>query len=182
MFRQTEIAWTVVLSVLLVCAAPGAIAGSAYAPMQPFATYAGKTWRAESKNEDGKPVVDVSHWEFILGGRALQMTHSINGGEYGGRTILFYDEGTKEYVYHYFTTAGFHTLGKVTLDGNRMISTETVKGHKDIVEVRATAILGKGEMKVDSEYVKKDRTATPGHSFHYREARNAKVTFREPGE
>lgn len=168
------------LSVLFICTASAATAGDAgYAPMKPFEPYAGKIWRAESTDGNGKPMVDVAHWELILGGRALQITHSLNDGKYGGRTILFYDESAKQYVFHYFTNAGFHTMGTATVNGNKMVSTETVKGHKDIVEVRATAILGEGEMKTTSEYVKADGTVAPGHSFHYKEAPGAKVIFRQ---
>ena len=88
---------------------------AAYAPMAPFAKLAGRSWRGEGTGPDGEPIVDIARYEMILGGRAFQSTHKLENADYGGRTIIFYDEGAKKYVFHYFTTAGFHTTGELTL-------------------------------------------------------------------
>lgn len=174
--RKIPIAPLCLISALL--AAPAAWAGTDYAPMKPFEKVAGKTWRATEQDKNGKPMNDVSRWEFILGGKALEITHSLNEGEYGGRTIFFYDESAKNYVFHYFTTAGFHTQGTARLEGNIMTSIEKVSGHENIVEVRAVSTLGEDELKSTSEYVRKDGSTTPGHSFTYTPDEDAVVKFR----
>lgn len=178
-FRRTAL-----LCVVLGAASAQAVAGTGYAPMKRFEIVAGKTWRAEGRNEQGETTVDVSRWEYILGGKALQITHSVNDGAYGGRTILFFDEGAKEYVFHYFTTAGFHTRGTATFEGNVMTSVEKVSGHDEIIEVRAVSTLAPDKLIVSSEYVKKDGSTSPGHHFTYMPTEDGEVIFRqaEPAE
>lgn len=159
---------------LVLCAA--AHGGEAYAPMAPFAPYAGKTWRGTVANPDGSESVDVARWEFILGGRALQTTHRIEGGTYGGRMIAMWDEGAEEYVFHYFTTGGFHTQGTMRVEDGKIITIEDVKGHPEITRVRATMRLEDGKMISDSEYLKKGEWVA-GHRFVYVEAPDAVVGY-----
>jgi hypothetical protein len=159
---------------------PGAEASgttNAYEPMKPFLPYVGRTWRGLGKDEQGKDIVDISQWELILGGRAVQTTHKIEGGTYGGRTIIFFDEGKKEYVYHYFTTAGFHTQGTMKIDGDTIISSEAVSGHATIVQVDGRSTIKDGKMTSSSEYILKDGSRKPGHGFAYEEAPGATVSF-----
>jgi hypothetical protein len=82
-----------------------ALENGAHPPMRAFDRFAGRTWRAKGGEQQ-----DVARCEFILGGRALQITHRIAGNTHGGRSIVF-DERAKAYVSYSFTTAGFHTLG-----------------------------------------------------------------------
>lgn len=111
---------------------------SPYAPMAPFEKFAGKLMRGEWAGDDGAIVVDISYGEMILDGRAFQGTHKIKGSSYGGRTIIFYDEGLKEYVYHYFTTGGFHTVGKIEITDAGYSAAEKVNGHPTIAAVSST--------------------------------------------
>jgi len=111
---------------------------SQYEPMAVFAKFAGKTMRGEWIGDDGNKVVDISTSKMILGGKAYQGTHKIEGSTYGGRTIIFYDEGAKEYIFHYFTTAGFHTIGKLEVNDEGYTGTETINGHPTIAEVSST--------------------------------------------
>lgn len=161
-------------------AEPAAVAPAAansYEPMKPFLPFINKTWRGVGKDEKGKEIFDIQRWELILGGRAVQTTHGIEDGSYGGRTIIFFDEGKKEYIYHYFTTAGFHTQGTMKVAANKIISSEIVSGHATIAQVDATLILADGKMTMTSEYISKDGTRAPGHGFAYVEAPDAKVPF-----
>lgn len=142
---------------------------AAYAPMAPFAKLAGKAWRGEGTGPDGKPIVDIAKYEMILGGRAFQSTHKLEGGTYGGRTIIFYDEGAKEYIFHYFTTAGFHTTGELTLTDTGFVSIEKVEGHAVYAEVRGEAVIGDKEMRVSSQHVTHDGVISEGDGLVYRE-------------
>ena len=137
-----------------------------YAPMKPFEAYAGKVWRGEGMDPAGKPVVDIADWEFILGGRALQVTHSIGEGAYGGRTIYFFDESARKYIFHYFTTAGFHSEGEVVLRDKGFEAIELVKGHPQITEVRGEVTPTKNGFDVASRYLAAGKWET-GHGFSY---------------
>ncbi len=109
-----------------------------YEPMQVFAKLAGQTMRGEWVDDDGETIVDINYGEMILDGRGYQGTHKIQNSSYGGRTIIFYDEGAKEYIYHYFTTGGFHTTGKIEPTEYGYSATEQVNGHPSIQAVSST--------------------------------------------
>ncbi|MEO0880133.1 MAG: hypothetical protein AAFY22_10525 [Pseudomonadota bacterium] len=151
-------------------AAEKAATAAAYAPMAPFANLVGKTWRGEGAGPDGKPVVDIARWEFILGGRALQTTHRLENGTYGGRTIFFYDEAAKEYVHHYFTTAGFHTTGTAQVTERGFVATERVIGHPKYAVVNSEIIIEDGVMRTLTSHIDHDGKASPAvEGFVYRE-------------
>ncbi len=142
--------------------------------------FLGRTWRGELKNsKPGQPQIDVSRWERALNGQAVRILHSINDGVYGGETMVFWDAAKKEVTYHYFTTAGYVTRGTMRLEGDRIVSREAVEGEAGgVTEVRATSqIRSDGTLQVKSEYLKQG-TWVPGHEIAYREAPEAKVTFR----
>ncbi len=142
---------------------------AAYAPMAVFAPLAGKTFRGEWTGEDGKTYVDIAKYELILGGRALQSTHRLQNVDYGGRTIFFYDEGAKKYLYHYFTTAGFHTSGVADKVEGGFSTEEKVEGASDVASVRSKVTFSADEIHVDVVYVGKDGSQTPGGHRIYRE-------------
>jgi hypothetical protein len=152
---------TITFAVATASLVAAALAAGPYAPMAPFAPLDGKAFRSEWNDEAGKPVVDVATYELILGGKALQSTHKITGSPYGGRTIIFYDEGAKRYVYHYFTTGGFHTAGMADMKDGVFVSTETVNGHATVKEVRARSTFRPDELRVEVVYVGKDGAETP---------------------
>lgn len=149
----------------------------AYAPMAPFARLDGTSWIGEGKGPDGQPIVDMARYELILDGRAFQSTHRLKDGTYGGRSIFFYDESAQSYVYHYFTTAGFHTIGEVTPTGNGFTATEKVIGHPTYAEVRGAAEIGDGIITVTSSHVTHDGKASEGDVMIYRQVDPADVTL-----
>ncbi|OFX02589.1 MAG: hypothetical protein A3E78_14080 [Alphaproteobacteria bacterium RIFCSPHIGHO2_12_FULL_63_12] len=150
-------------------AANGASLASPYAPMAMFAPFAGKTFRGEWTADNGETLVDIATWELILNGRALQSTHRLQGKDYGGRTIFFFDEGAKNYVFHYFTTAGFHTTGVSQFVDGGLVSEETVEGASNVASVRSKATFGPDAIEIDVVYVGKDGTETPGGRRVYKE-------------
>lgn len=158
-------------------AASAPATGNVYEPMKPFLPYINKTWRGVGKDEKGKEIIDIQRWQLILGGRAVETSHGMEDGSYGGRTIIFFDEGKKTYIYHYFTTAGFHTQGTMKIEGDKIVSSEIVSGHATIAQVDATMTMADGKMTTASEYISKDGTRAPGHGFVYVEAPGAKVPF-----
>ncbi|MBL9128467.1 MAG: hypothetical protein JNL97_12510 [Verrucomicrobiales bacterium] len=148
--------------------------------LEPLRAYLGKTWRGELANSTPqKPVVDVARWERALNGQAVRILHSINRGEYGGESIVTWDAAKKSLVYHYFTTAGFMTVGTMTVSQGKLVSHEKVTGEAGgVSEVRSTnELLPDGTMKTTSEYLK-NGTWEPGHSATYREDPKGEVVFK----
>lgn len=133
----------------------------AYEPLAAFAPFSGKIFRGEWTDPDGKRIVDIAKYRLILNGRALQSTHRLEGSDYGGRTIIFFDEGAKSYVFHYFTTGGFHTSGTMRLVEGGLVSEEKVEGHATIGSVRSNVTFRPDEILVDVVYVGKDGSQTP---------------------
>ena len=127
----------------------------------------------------GQPVVDVARWERALNGQAVRVLHSINAGEYGGETLIFWSAEKKSLVYRYFTTAGFQTEGVATIEGSKIITSEKVQGNANgITEVKAvTELRADGAMAKSSEYLK-DGKWVPGNATTYREDPKAEVVFR----
>ena len=142
---------------------------SGYEPMAVFEKFAGRTWRGEGTGPNGKPIIDVAHYEMILGGRAFQSTHRLENVDYGGRTITFYDEGASEYIFHYFTTAGFHTTGVIELTETGFIALEKVQNHPVYDEVHSEVFMEGDTMRVVSGHVDKQGNKTEGEERIYRE-------------
>ncbi len=145
--------------------------------LEPFI---GKTWKGKlSGGDTGEVKYDVSRWEAILNGQALRNMHSINDGEYGGETILYWDKKKKQLVYYYFTTAGFYTNGTMKIDGERYISHEYVTGNKDgITEVQnIIEWAGDGRFSSKARYFKNGEWVD-GHTIIYEEAPEAEVKFK----
>jgi hypothetical protein len=155
-------------------------AGELVPELKFFESFIGKTFRGEFANSTPeKPMFDVSRWERAMNGRAIRILHSVNDGEYGGETIVMWDPAAKQIRSWYFTTAGFHTEGTFTIDGNRLVSVEKVTGNENgITEVKATSELTPaGVLSVKSEYFAKGNWV-PGHTITYKEAPDATVVFK----
>lgn len=161
---------------LLVTTAIGLMATSAIRAAEPdpyaaLAPFVGKVWRGEGSGPDGKPMVDVTRWDWALGGKAIRTTHALTSAPYGGETMIFWDKATNALIYHYFTTAGFHTQGTMVAEApGRLVAEEAVSGHPTITRVRSVSVLDAGgSMSVSSEYLD-GGTWKPGHKMTYRPA------------
>jgi hypothetical protein len=172
--------WTLVCLAVLSGAAEARTAelSDRLAPLRPLV---GRTWRGtfpESKPD--KPMVDVSRFEVALNGQAVRNLHSINDGDYGGESLIFWDPDQQSIVFYYFTTGGFYTTGTMRGENGALVTHERVKGAADgITEVRGTArVLPDGRLHVKTEYLKDGRWG-PGRDMHYVEAPAAEVKFRD---
>jgi hypothetical protein len=146
-------------------------------PLQPLL---GRTFRGElAESTPEKPMVDVSRWERAMNGMAVRNLHSVNDGEYGGETIIYWDRERQSIVYYYFTTAGFFTHGTMTVEGKKMVNHELVVGNKNgITEVRSTSELTPdGKLVTRAEYLQNGEWVE-GHAATYVEDPKAQVRFR----
>lgn len=152
----------------------------AASPLAIFDPLVGKTWRGVSSANDGN--VDMIRWERIMGGKAVQSTHSINDGEYGGRTIFFYSPNEDKLLFHYFTTANFHSTGEMKIEDNGELTvTEEIHGLDNLPEVRARLVFHEDGWEMKSSY-KRDGEWVAGDGYRYREAPGAQVRFQMTGE
>jgi hypothetical protein len=148
---------------------------------EPLRPLLGKTWKGAFPNSTPtKPVVDVSRFELALNGQAVRNLHSINGGEYGGESLIIWDKGKDSLVYYYFTTAGYYTTGTMKAEAGGFVAHETVIGDADgITEVKSTSQIGPdGLLHVVSQYLKKGQWVE-GRNMYYDEDKNAVVRFKE---
>jgi hypothetical protein len=148
------------------------------APLRPLV---GKTWRGVfPESRPDKPVVDVSRFEAALNGQAVRNLHSINDGEYGGETLIVWDQEKQSLVFYYFTTGGFYTTGTMRAEDGGLVSHEVVKGNADgVTEVKASfRSLPDGRLHVKTQYLKQGKWVD-GRDMHYTEAPSAVVTFKD---
>ncbi|MEJ2911826.1 hypothetical protein [Pseudoalteromonas sp. C12FD-1] len=141
-----------------------------------FKPYLG-TWQADFKVPEGaKPVQDVGRWERALNGKAIHTTHSINEGEYGGESMIFYDSKKDSLVFYYFTTAGFYTKGTMkVLSPTQFVAYEEVTGSKEgITKVRSTSELKNDKFVVSTSYLKKGEWTKPEQRTYTRSTKTVK--------
>jgi len=173
------------LSVLVCCLSAtinlfGADRPSLQPQLEPLRPLLDKTWKGAFKNsKPEKPTVDVMRWERALNGKAVRVLHSVNDGAYGGETIFMWDEKKQAVTYHYFTTAGFMTVGRVSFKDGKLITHEVVTGSSGgVTEVRGTSeLLPDGAFRVTTEHLK-DGQWQSGREVTYHEDPAAKVVFK----
>lgn len=165
--------------VLIALALAMGVANSAAADDDPLKVYERLigTWKGASTGAGTKGQDDIVTWEYILGGKAVQSTHSINDGAYGGRTIYFYSKADNRHFYHYFTNAGFHSTGTLKFDGDQVTAEETVLGFPGLTDVKATIRFTDAGWETASTYLQNGEWVQ-GDGFRYTAAPDATVIFR----
>lgn len=149
------------------------------AELEPLRPYLGKTWRGVLSQPGQPEMLDISHWERALNGNAVKIRHSVNKGQYGGETMVFFDKKLKQLRYFYFTTAGFYTHGTMKFDEkNSILAAEEQVENNDngITRVRSTSKLSADTLQVSSEYLQ-NGTWVSGHRATYTVAPDAHVEF-----
>lgn len=148
--------------------------------LEPLRPLLGKTWKGEFNNsKPDRPMVDIQKWERAMNGQAVRLTHSINGGIYGGETLFIWDDKKQAITYYYFTTASFRTEGTLEIKDGKFMTLEEVKGDAGgVTEVRATCELTEsGGFHVKAEH-KKDGQWSPGHEVTYKVDPSSEVVFK----
>jgi hypothetical protein len=148
--------------------------------LEPLRPLLEKTWKGTFRSsKPDKQTVDVMRWERALNGKGVRVLHSVNDGSYGGESMFRWDEAKQAVTYHYFTTAGFMTVGSMTFKDGQMISHEVVSGGAGgVSEVRGTSeLLKNGALRVKTEHLKNGEWQ-PGREVTYNEDPGAKVLFK----
>lgn len=148
--------------------------------LEPLRPFLDKTWKGVFKNsKPDRPIADVMRWERALNGKGVRILHSVNDGAYGGESIIMWDQQKQQVAFHYFTTAGFRTVGTMKFKDGKVLTHEVVSGSSNTVsEIRATfERLPDGAIQVQTEQLKSGEWQ-PGRETKYQEAPDAKVIFR----
>jgi hypothetical protein len=148
--------------------------------LRPLAHLLGRTFRGTLSEPDAqKPMVDVSRWERAINGMAVRNLHSVNDGEYGGETIIYWNRERQALEFFYFTTAGFFTRGTMTVESDVVSTREQVSGSKNgITEVVAKSeLLPDGRLRTSSQYLQ-NGSWVEGHAGVYVPDQSAEVRFR----
>ncbi|QWF34334.1 hypothetical protein [Pseudoalteromonas sp. SiA1] len=143
-----------------------------------FTPYLG-TWQADFHiDKNPLPTQDVTKWERTLNGKAIRTTHSINEGEYGGESMIFYDRKKQSLVFYYFTTAGFYTKGVMkVLSPTQFVAYEDVTGSQEgITKVKSTSEFKDEQFVVSTSYLKKGEWTKPQIRTYHRS--NKEVKFK----
>lgn len=152
-----------------------------HAELEIFRPFLDSHWEGDL-TEPGKEkkMIDRSVWSRALNGQAIKTMHSINDGEYGGETMIFWDQKQKKIAYYYFTTAGFYTHGTMTYNAatKTIEALEKVENNaQGITLVRSSSVLDeKGRLTVNSEYLQKGKWVK-GHSALYKRVPKTEVKF-----
>ena len=143
-------------------------------PFRPLFPLIGRSWRGTGVGPDA--VEDVARWDWAVGGHAVRVVHSVNGGVYGGETLIFPDRDSGQLIFHYFTSGGFHTTGAMRQTGPDVLEiTEAVHGLDGLEQLRSTLTVGgdgtyrtRGLVEQDGQWVefggfdyRVDGSATP---------------------
>ena len=167
---------------VLLLAAPGAAASGYAGIFEPLAPYVGKTWRGAEDVENSQHGDVIQKWEWILGGRAVRITHANNGGAFGGEWTIFPDPATGGLRSHYVSTAGTFSDGTITVEGGRLVHDMRVTGSANIDRVKQVFIPQEGGSFItDTAYYLDGKLLSGAPQFHYREAPDA-VVFIKPVE
>ena len=166
------------LSSITIAAEPATL----HPKLEPLRPYLDQHWQGDlSQPGSDKMVIDRSYWNRALNGQAIKTVHSINNGDYGGESFIFWDEAKQSLAYYYFTTAGFYTHGTMQFDTNlgQIVAVEKVENNQNgITEVKSySRIMPDGTMLVKSTYLQNGQWVD-GHSATYRKVAQQEIVFR----
>ncbi|MEO3878495.1 hypothetical protein [Rheinheimera fenheensis] len=150
--------------------------------LEPFRPYLNQHWQGDL-TQPGKTekVIDRSLWSRALNGQAIKTVHSINNGEYGGESFIFWDEKKQSLAYYYFTTAGFYTHGTMefNVQSGEIVALENVENNQNgITQVKSfSRILPDGTLQTKSSYLQNGNWVE-GHSATYQPVAAQPIRFK----
>ncbi|MDP2715417.1 hypothetical protein [Rheinheimera sp.] len=176
---KTVLLW---LSVLLTTAVFATEQGELHPKLEPLRPYLNQHWQGDLTQPGAQTtVIDRSLWSRALNGQAIKTVHSINDGQYGGESFIFWDENQQSLAYYYFTTAGFYTHGSMTFDtqSGEIIALEQVENNQNgITQVKSfSRIMPDGSLQTKSSYLQNGNWVE-GHSATYKPVAQQQIIFK----
>ena len=147
--------------------------------IQGFEIFLGKYFKGETFNSTKlKPISEVIHFKRILNGQAVRIVHSINEGEFGGETIITWNQKNNVLESIYFSTGGTIEHSVVTIKDNTIIFIEDVSNNKNsIKKVKNTYHLNRyGQLKKETKYYLNNMWVF-SHSANYSESKSSEIIF-----
>ncbi len=159
----------------LTCAAPVAAQvadlpppGAGMTAYAPFQHLVGRSWRGTGTKDAS--VQDVQRWDWAVGGHAVRVVHSVNDGAYAGETLIFRDRDSGAYIFHYFTSGGFHSTGTMRPTGPGAFEVEeTIHGLDGFPPMRSTLVMGEDGVNRSRSFKKEGDAWVEQGGFDYRE-------------
>lgn len=150
--------------------------------LEVFRPYLGQYWQGNlAEPGSDKQTIDRSHWFRALNGQAIKTVHSINHGEYGGESFIFWDDTKNSLAYYYFTTAGFYTYGTMQFNpqSGEISALENVENNQNgITQVKSLSkIMPDGSLQVRSSYLQNNKWVE-GHSAVYQPVAPQEIVFK----
>lgn len=156
--------------------------GKLHPKLEPLRPYLNQHWQGDLTQADKvEKVIDRSLWTRALNGQAIKTVHSINNGQYGGESFIFWDESKQSLAYYYFTTAGFYTHGTMEFNARlgEIIALENVENNQNgITQVKSfSRIMPDGTLQTKSSYLQ-NGTWVEGHSATYQPVAQQDIIFK----
>ncbi|MDX5406596.1 MAG: hypothetical protein LPK11_06095 [Chromatiaceae bacterium] len=153
-----------------------------HSKLEPFRPYLNQHWQGDlTQPGKAEKVIDRSLWSRALNGQAIKTVHSINNGEYGGESFIFWDEKKQSLAYYYFTTAGFYTHGTMefNVQTGEIVALENVENNQNgITQVKSfSRILPDGTLQTKSSYLQ-NGSWVEGHSATYQPVAAQPIRFK----
>ena len=155
----------IILASILLLASATATAAEPIAELKALAPYIG-TWTSIQKPDDCEKFVDVQKWEWAFRGQVIRLTHSVNGGEYAGESLIHWDATAKNIIYRYVNTSNFYTDGIITIlkDGSLEVRENIFSSNKMGRQSHSGYRIEDGKMHSWSKFLTE---GTWGEADHY---------------
>ena len=147
--------------------------------IQGFEVFIGKYFKGETFNSTKtKLISEVIHFKRILNGQAIRIVHSINEGEFGGESIITWNQENNILESVYFSTGGNIKHSMVTLKENTITLVEDVsKNQNSIKKVKTTYYLNSyGQLKKETKYYINNMWIF-SHNSNYTESKSSEIIF-----
>jgi len=126
-----------------------------------------------------KPLFDVIHFERILNGSAICISHSVNDGEYGGKYIIIWNSDIGKVESYYFSTGGEIRVSKARIHNEEIIiEDDYLKNKNGIKKVKKTYKLNDiGYLENHIEYLMNNLWVKT-YEINYVENDSVKIIFQ----
>ena len=143
-----------------------------------FEPFIGKYFKGSINNVSKlKSSSEVIYFQRILNGQAIRISHSINHGEFGGETIIAWNDSNNLLESIYFSTGGTIKKSIVEIKDHKVILLEDLINDNSIKKVKTTyKLLLNGNLEKEIKYYI-DKTWRKSHVLIYKNDKNSKLIF-----
>ena len=145
-----------------------------------FENFINKKFKGEFYNSTKEnPLIDVIYFERILNGNAISISHSVNNGVYGGKSIIVWNSKNLKLESYYFSTGGEMIQSHVSTEKNEIVMVEDFsKNDNGIQKVKKIYRLGKdGILEYQIKYFMNNIWVN-SHDMEYNESKSAEIIFQ----